>query len=133
MIATKTIQFPLNHYCNIKQLLYRFRVWMAWSKHLEMLLESRKAGTKITRLRYLVYSSIQCVSKNGNAILVNFCALVFVSQCVYIYIIYNKQDLDSVYWFRVQYWNNMHAVVSYSKCFHFTVNKLYVCTMSLSS
>jgi hypothetical protein len=34
----------------IKQLLYGFRVWMAWSKHLAMLLELRKAR-KITRLR----------------------------------------------------------------------------------
>jgi hypothetical protein len=34
----------------IKQLLYGFRVWMASSKHLGMLLELRKAR-KITRLR----------------------------------------------------------------------------------
>jgi hypothetical protein len=36
--------------CFIKQLLYGFRVWMAWSKLLAMLLELRKAR-KITRLR----------------------------------------------------------------------------------
>jgi hypothetical protein len=37
----------------IKQLFYGFRVWMAWSKHLGMLLELRKAS-KITRL-WLVF------------------------------------------------------------------------------
>jgi hypothetical protein len=43
----------MESYYFIKQLLYGFRVWMAWSKHLGMLLELRKAR-KITRLRLVI-------------------------------------------------------------------------------
>jgi hypothetical protein len=55
----------------IKQLLYGFRVWMASSKHLGMLLELRK-GRKITRLRlvfraFFLSKAIQIrPSKDGN-------------------------------------------------------------------
>ena len=46
----------------IKQLLYGFLVWMAWSKHLGMLLELRKAR-KITRLRLVFRAHFLTLAK----------------------------------------------------------------------
>jgi hypothetical protein len=63
--ATLIFSFPYAHDTEscyfIKQLLYGFRVWMDWSKHLGMLLELRKAR-KIAG-RYLFCNSFLWLGK----------------------------------------------------------------------